>query len=310
MDKLRAMKMFVRVVEAGSFSAVARENATTQSAVSKQVVGLERALGARLLARTTRSLALTEEGQAYFAQARRLVDDVEEAESAVRAASHQLSGWLRIAGSVAFGRLVLLPIVQRFLAAHPLVKVDLRLADAFVDLTEQGIDVGIRIGELASSSMIARNVGTTRRLVLAHRDLVREMKRRGRAGVPQTPDDLHRHSCILYTELTTGSEWHFVAGPGADAPAGTRVAVVVNGSLRTNSSEVVRAGVLANLGIGYAPEWLFDEELRRGEVVALMPKWTPPPIPLHLVSPPARRHSAKVKAFGDLVAAAFAKRAT
>lgn len=164
MDRLQAMQTFVRVVESGSFSAVAREANTTQSAVSKQIAALERLLGAKLLSRTTRSLAITEEGQRYFEQAQRIVADVVEAESVVRGASQQLNGWLRVAAAVGFGRLVLLPIVQRFLAAHPGVRVDLRLNDGFVDLVEEGIDVTVRVGELADSGLLARRVGTTRRL--------------------------------------------------------------------------------------------------------------------------------------------------
>ena len=163
MDRLTAMQTFVRVVESGSFSAVARETQATQSAVSKQVAALERALGARLLSRTTRSLALTEEGERYFEQARRLVAEIAEAESSLRQGEQQLTGWLRVAASVGFGRLKLLPVVKSFLAAHPGVKIDLRLNDGFIDLVEQGIDVAVRIGELADSSLVARRIGTTRR---------------------------------------------------------------------------------------------------------------------------------------------------
>src|SRR5262245_20164837 len=160
MDRLAAMQTFVRVVESGSFSAVAREMKSTQSAVSKQVAALERALGSRLLSRTTRSLALTEEGERYFEEARRLVAEIAEAESSLRQGERQISGWLRVAASVGYGRLKLLPRVRTFLMAHPDVKIDLRLHDGFVDLVEQGIDVAVRIGELADSSLVARRIGT------------------------------------------------------------------------------------------------------------------------------------------------------
>src|SRR5262249_34844063 len=149
MDKLQAMKTFVRVVEAGSFSSVARESDATQSAVSKQVAALERELGATLLTRTTRSLALTEEGARYFEQARRLVAEIAEAESTLRTGERQLTGWLRVAASVGFGRLKLMPLVQSFLAEHPGVRIDLSLNDGFVDLVEQGIDIAVRIGQLS-----------------------------------------------------------------------------------------------------------------------------------------------------------------
>lgn len=307
MDRLQAMQTFVRVVETGSFSAVARESGATQSAVSKQVAALERALQARLLARTTRSLALTEEGERYFEEARRLVAELEEAESAVRGASQRLSGWLRVAAAVGFGRMTLLPLVQRFLQEHPGVKIDLRLSDGFVDLVEQGIDVAVRVGDLADSTLVARRVGSTRRIVVAQREWARRLQR-ARAGaprLPREPQDLLQHPCIVYTELATRNEWRFIAGPGARVAEGTVQSVRVGGNLQTNSSEVVRAAVLAGMGLGYSPVWLFTDELRSGQVVQLLGDWMAPELPMHLVSPPSRRHSTKVKAFGDLVAQAL-----
>jgi DNA-binding transcriptional LysR family regulator len=305
MDRLTAMQTFVRVVEAGSFSAVAREIGSTQSAVSKQVAALERVLGARLLGRTTRSLGLTEEGERYFEQARRLVAEVAEAESSLRAGQQRLSGWLRVAASVGFGRLKLLPVVHAFLDRHPDVRIDLRLADGFVDLVEQGLDVAVRVGQLADSSLIAQRIGTTRRLVVAHRDLVRRLQRKG-PKPPRHPDDLAAHDCLVYTELASRDNWLFVASAGANEPPGTERSVRVKGRLQTNSSEVIRAAVLAGRGIGYSPDWLFESELAAGELLTLMPGWQAPPLPLHLVSPPQRQHSAKVRAFGDFVRAALA----
>jgi DNA-binding transcriptional LysR family regulator len=296
MDRLLAMQSFVRVVESGSFSAVAREQGATQSTVSKQVAALEAVLGARLLNRTTRSLALTEEGERYFEQARRLVAEIAEAESTVRAGQQQLSGWLRVAASVGFGRLKLLPVVQSFLKAHPNVRIDLRLADGFIDLVEQGIDVAVRVGTLADSSLIARRIGTSRRQLMAHRDLVRRLQRKG-PKPPRHPDDLVHHDCIVYTELATRNAWTFIAGAGAAEAPGTERTVRVQGSLQTNSSEVIRAAVLAGIGIGYSPDWLFEAERASGEVVALMHDWQTPPLPIHLVSPPQRQHAAKVRAF-------------
>src|SRR5262249_48737044 len=153
MDKLLAMEMFVRVAETGSFSKVARQSNTTQSSISKQVAALERELDAKLLTRTTRSLALTEEGARYFEQARRLVAEIAEAEGALRQGAQELTGLLRIAAPVGFGRLKLMPLVQTFVAEHRAVKVDVRLDDRFVDLVEQGIDVAVRFGELPDSSL-------------------------------------------------------------------------------------------------------------------------------------------------------------
>lgn len=305
MDKLQAMRTFVRVVEAGSFSAVAHEANATQSAVSKQVAALERALGARLLTRTTRSLALTEEGERYFEQARRLVAEVAEAEGALLRGEQQLTGWLRVAASVGYGRLKLMPYVQSFLAEHRGVKIDLRLHDGFIDLVEQGIDVAVRIGELPDSSLIARRVGTAHRMLLAHRNYLRSLPAGSRAL--HTPDDLSHHNCIVYTELPTRNAWTFTAGPGAPDPAGTTRVVRVQGNLQTNSSEVMRASLLSGMGIGYSPTWLFDQEIASGEIQRLLPDWEMAAIPIHLVSPGERRHSAKVKAFAEHVGKAMAQ---
>jgi DNA-binding transcriptional LysR family regulator len=304
MDKLQAMQTFVRVVEAGSFSAVAHESDSTQSAVSKQVAALERTLGAKLLTRTTRSLALTEEGERYFEQARRLVAEIAEAEGALLRGEQQLTGWLRIAASVGFGRLRLMPVIQSFLAQHPDVKIDLRLHDNFIDLVELGIDVAVRIGDLPDSSLIARRVGTAQRMLMAHRDYLRALPRGTNA--PATPEDLARHNCIVYTELAMRNAWTLRAGAGAQDPVGTVRAIRVDGNLQTNSSEVIRAAVLGGMGIAYSPTWLFEEALANGEVQRILPDWETLPVPIQLVSPRERRYSGKVKAFADHVAKAWA----
>ena len=300
MDRLRAMQTFVRVVETGSFSAVAKEADATQSAISKQVAALEGELGVKLLVRSTRALSPTEDGARYFEQARRLVAEIAEAESALRKGEEELSGWLRLAASVGFGRLKLMPFVKSFLARHPAVKIDLRLDDGFIDLVEQGIDVAVRIGVLPDSRLVARRIGATRRAVLTHRNYLRSLG--DGLKPPKTPDDLAAHNCIVYTEHSARNDWIFTAGAGATDPIGTTRVVRVEGNLQTNSSEVMRASILAGMGIGYSPTWLFEAEIASGEVEELLSDWATPPVPIHLVSPNERRHSAKVKAFADYVA--------
>jgi DNA-binding transcriptional LysR family regulator len=197
-----------------------------------------------------------------------------------------------------------MPLVESFLAEHRAVKIDLRLNDGFVDLVEQGIDVAVRLGELSDSSLIARRIGTTRRWLLAHRDYLRRLPKGKRA--PRIPEDLLHHNCLVYTEVPWRNSWTFTAGPGAPEPVGTTRVVRVEGNLQTNSSEVMRASVLAGMGIGYSPTWLFDQELASGEVQHLLPDWEAAQIPIHLVSPRERRHSAKVNAFAEHVAEAIA----
>jgi DNA-binding transcriptional LysR family regulator len=297
MDRLQAMQTYVRVVETGSFSAVARELSSTQSAVSKQIAALEKYLGVRLLSRTTRALTPTDDGLRYFEEARRLVGEIGEAEAQLRHGERALSGPLRVAASVGYGLRVLLPHVQSFMRKHPDVIVDLKLDDGFVDLVEQGIDVAVRIGPLADSSLIARRIATSQRLLVAGKAYLKALGKK--EHWPRIPQDLLHHPCIVYTELRARNSWEFSTADGSS------VTVRVQGPLQTNSSEVLRASVLDGQGIGYLPDWLFDDLRRSGEVQVLMPDWQVAPIPIHLVSPAARKHSAKVRAFGDHVADAL-----
>jgi len=290
MDRLAAMQAFVRVVEAGSFSAVARSLGSTQSAVSKQVASLEAHLGMKLLSRTTRALSLTDEGQAYFETCARVVQELEDAEMALRAGEGEVLGRLRVGASVGFGRQVLFALVRDFMAKHPALQVDLQLNDGFVDVVSEGLDVAVRIGELVDSSMLAQRVGTTQRAVVASRALAAQLATEQR--LPTQPADLVQHNCIVYTGLATRNHWVFDAT--ANHPA---VTVAVQGRMASNSSEVVREAVLASLGLGFSPTWLFGPELRSGEVVRLLPHYSPHPLPIHAVYSPSRRHSAKAAIF-------------
>jgi DNA-binding transcriptional LysR family regulator len=297
MDRLRAMQTFVRVVETGSFSAVARELSTTQSSVSKQVAALEKYLGVTLLSRTTRAVTATDDGLRYFEEALRLVGEIGEAEARLRDGERSLSGSLRVAASVGHGLRVVVPHVHTFIKQHPDVRLDLKLDDGFIDLVEQGIDVAVRLGPLADSSLIARRIATSQRLLVAGK---KYLKKLGRAVLPPAiPQDLLSHPCIVYTELRARNNWEFSTADGST------VTVRVQGPLQTNSSEVMRATILEGLGIGYLPDWLLTDLLHSGEVVVLMKDWQVQPIPVHLVSPASRRHSAKVRAFGDHLANAL-----
>lgn len=297
MDRLQAMQTYVRVVESGSFSAVARELSTTQSAVSKQVAALEKYLGVRLLSRTTRAVAPTDDGLRYFELARRLVGEIGEAEADLRRSERTLVGALRVATSVGYGLRVLLPYVQSFMRKYPELRVDFKLDDGFVDLVEQGIDVAVRIGPLADSSLIARRIATSQRQLVASKKYLRTLG--GKSHWPQIPQDLLQHPCIVYTGLRSRNHWEFSTSDGSS------VSVRVQGPLQTNSSEVLRAALLEGQGIGYVPDWLLKDQVGSGDVVVLMPDWQVAPIPVHLVSPASRKHSAKVRAFGDHVTQAL-----
>jgi DNA-binding transcriptional LysR family regulator len=222
------------------------------------------------------------------------VAEVTEAEGQLRRGEQQLCGWLRLAASVGFGVRVLRPHVHSFLAAHPGVKVDLKLNDGFIDLVEHGIDVAVRIGNLADSTLVARRIGRIRRAVVASRAYVQAATAQG--TLPGIPEDLKQHPCIVYTELRTRNLWDF------STPDGSSVSVRVEGPLQTNASDIVRAAVLDGVGIAYSPTWLFQDLIDSGQVQVLLPGWQTSPLPLHLVSPPERRHAAKVRVFSEHLA--------
>jgi DNA-binding transcriptional LysR family regulator len=292
MDLTTAMKSFVRVVESGSFSAVARELGSTQPAVSKHIAWLEQRLGSRLMERTTRKLSLTQEALQYYERAKTILEQIEDAERLVRRGRSEITGELRIACSVGFGRFQIVPRLKAFLAAHPQLRIDLRMSDAMSDLLEEGIDVAIRIGEITDANLIARKLGTTHRVVVAAPAYLKGRK------LPRRPRDLAAHECVLYSGLATRNEWRF------DGPDGAQ-SVRVQGRFEVNSSEGVREAVLAGVGIGYAPAWLFADELREKTLRVLLRDYRAATLPIHGVSPPSRRFAAKIKALLDYLEAEF-----
>ncbi len=289
MDKFSSLQIFVRVAETGSFSAVAKELGKSQSSVSKSIAALEKNLGALLLNRTTRSLSLTEDGERYFEEVRRLMTEFLDAESILKRGVQQISGNLRIAASVGYGRKVLMPLVAQFLREHPDVSIDLNLKDGWIDIVEQGVDVAIRIGDLPDSSLLAKKVGITHRCLVASHDYLTSVKKT--IGIPRTPADLVKHQCVVYTELQRRNIWEF------NARDGTTEGVRVSGNFQSNSSIAIYEAGLKGMGICYSPTWLFEEEIKSGEIKVLLGDWSMRPLPIHAVYPPQRKHSAKVKAF-------------
>jgi len=287
MDRLALFRVFVRAVEVGSFTAVARELGSSQPTISRQVALLEDHLGCILFQRTTRSLTLTAEGQTFYAHAGRALEAVAEAENSVDGQTGRVAGILRLACSVVFGRLQVIPRLPRFRARYPGVRIALHMGDAFVDLVEEGIDVAIRIGANDDSSLIARRIGTSRRIVVATPDYL------ARCGVPGHPDDLRAHECIVYDQLRAGATWTFAAN-------GVPLQVPVAGPVNVNNTEGVRAAVLEGLGIGYVPAWHFvDGEIERGRLVPLLTAFEPPGQPINALYPSRRFLPARVRAAID-----------
>ncbi|MFL1460760.1 LysR family transcriptional regulator [Roseococcus sp. DSY-14] len=293
-DSLALFRCFIRVAEAGSFSAVAAELRTSQPTISRQVQALEAHLGTRLFHRTTRALSLTEDGRLFLGEARRALDTVAEAEAAVGRRRAEPSGTLRLGVAEVLGRLHLLPRMGRFLDAHPRVGLDLVLSDGFSDMVAEGLDLAVRVGALTDPGLVARRIGTTRRVVVATPGYL------AAHGWPETPQALRAHRCIAYARLAAGPAW-MLHGPDG------QVEVPLGAALRVNSTEAVRAAVLEGLGIGMVPHWHFaDGELASGRVVRLLEGWEPPPQPIHAVFPTRRFLPARVRAMVEFLAAEFA----
>lgn len=293
MDRMASMAAFTKVVGAGSFSAAAREMQVSQALVTKQIQELENWLGARLLNRTTRRLSLTEVGTAFYERAARILEAVEEAKGAAGALQTVPRGRLRINAPISFGVLHLAPAVTEFLQRFPDVSVELLMNDRLVDLLEGEFDVGVRIGRLRDSSLIARKIAPIRLAVCAAPDYL------ARRGVPKAPEDLAKHDCLEYTYFESRGEWRLLN------PEGDEIVVPVSGRYLANNADVLRITAIAGGGIILCPTFIVGEDLRSGRLVRLLPDYPPPEQALHALYPPSRHLSAKVRSFVDFLVARF-----
>jgi DNA-binding transcriptional LysR family regulator len=286
MDVLAAFRVFVRVAESQSFSAVAREMGTTQPAVSRQVAALEEHLGARLIQRTTRSLGLTEDGRDLLGHARRVLDTVEEAEASVGRRHNMPGGLVRLGTSSTFGRLYVAPRIPRLLERYPELSLELRMSDGVSDIVAEGIDLAIRVSAVQDSSLVARKIGSYRRVAVASQSCIAEF------GEPQHPAELARLPCIVFTGGANPGEWRF------ESPDGP-VTVNVSGRFRTDNGEGVREAVLAGVGFAVLPIWFFGTELSDGRLQPILTGWEPPRNAISAVYPSRRNLAPRVRAVID-----------
>ena len=286
MDKLRAMATFVGIVDGGSLTAAAVALNTSLPSVVRQLAALEAALDVRLLNRTTRRLALTDEGREYYERAKRLLADVEDAEAALSARRIEPRGRLRVTASVLFGRLHVAPAVNAFIAKHPAVRVELVLLDRPVDLIEEGLDVGVRIGALPDSSLVAVAVGATRRVVCASPAY---LKRHGR---PDSPEDLARHRSVGFTGLAPDHEWVFRDGERTRR-------MKMDPLVTSNQIDVALGACLEGLGLGQFLCYQVQAATNARKLVRVLPGYEPPAVPVQVIYPGARRMSANVRALVD-----------
>lgn len=284
MDVLHGLRVFARVVDAGSFSAVAREMGVTQPTVSKIISQLEAHFGAQLIVRSTAKLKLTDAGMGFYEKGRKLLDDLAALESSVGTDSGQPSGRLRVSAPSAFGEAYLTPLLLQLLEIHPALEVDLILNDRWFDLLEEGIDVALRFGPLPDARIIARRVGVSPQACLASPGYL------AKHGEPLDLEQLEHHSCVVNRLVSPTGRWIF-HGHGGES------AVHVGGSFRSNNLESIRRAVLAGNGIAVGPIWLYYDDIREGRVRALLPDYKPAPLDINAVYLPSPYLPTKVGAF-------------
>jgi DNA-binding transcriptional LysR family regulator len=282
------MEVLVRVVETGSFSSAARQLRVKQPAVSKTISQLEERLGVSLLLRSSRGLTATEAGQKFYVRAKRSIEEADEAELAARDAGAGLTGRLRFTSGVTFGKLHIIPRLPLFLAAHPELTVEAILNDRSIDLIEEGIDVGFRMGALADSAIMARKIEHSRRLVLGTPSYF------VKSGEPSTPAELADHQAVIFPHRSSGATWLFRRGAAEET-------ITLNDRLQISAVEGLREAVFAGLGLCIAAEWTFQPELNNGRVQQVLPAWTLPAKDLWAIFPTGRRVSAKARAFAAFI---------
>ncbi|MBB1599690.1 LysR family transcriptional regulator [Variovorax sp. UMC13] len=285
MDRLLAMEMFVRVVETGSFSKAAREFNTTQPTVTKQVAATEARLKVRLLNRNTRGVSLTEPGALYYEKCKSIVRDAQEADSIVQLRQNQAQGLLRIGTSVAFGRRVVVPLALAYMRRHPQLQLDLSFEDRYVDLIAQGIDVAIRMGKLADSSLGARYLGVNPWVMVASPAYLKKH------GTPRRAQDLGAHVALVYSSVVGDEFWRM------HTPKGDPVTVPVSGRFRSNNLSAVLAAARDGLGIALMPRYVASESLAAGKVLAVLVDHSLPEQEIHAVFPSPKLLPGKVSGF-------------
>jgi DNA-binding transcriptional LysR family regulator len=292
MDTLRAMHLFTRTLELGSLTAAAREFGMTQPTVSKLLSQLERHLGVRLFERSTRGLSPTEQGQRFHADAKAVLEQYEAAVSAVQGMQGRATGQLRINAPVALGQHRINAMVQRFLAEHPGIDVELILNDRYADLVEEGVDIAFRLGGTLPPDAVGRHLATVERFLVA------APAYSARRGVPALPGDLAAHDVVRFA-WTPGNSIDLLRGD-------ERVRCAVSSRFRANNALAIREALAMGSGIGICPDWLVRDLLDSGALVRILPEWSAPPQDLYMLTPSRRYQPARTRMFVDFAAAQFA----
>src|SRR5712671_6729571 len=288
MDRLDAMQAFVAVADLQGFAPAARKLGLSPSAVTRLIAALEERLGARLLQRTTRKVALTDVGARYLERVRGILAEVEEAEGAAEGERTRPGGRLVVSAPVGFGRLHVSPLVSEYLKRYPEVSGDLRLSDRMINLVEEGVDLAVRIGHLADSSLVARHVGEMRRIVVASPGYLKTH------GQPRTPEAVASHRTILFGAMSASPDWRFVSD-------GREIRIAPTPRLTTNSADAAIQYAAQDGGLTRVLAYQAADAIRNGRLKIVLAKFEQPALPIHIVYQTSRLLSAKVRTFIDLV---------
>ncbi|PCE25023.1 LysR family transcriptional regulator [Paraburkholderia acidicola] len=290
MDSLQSMRLFTRVVELGSFSAAAREEDMSQPTMSKIIAALERSLGVRLLERTTTSLTPTEEGKRFYERSKRVIEEYVDAVADAQGRTQRLAGTLIVNAPVGLGELHLNGLFLEFLAQYPEIEIELILNDRVVDLVEEGVDVAIRLGSVLPPNVVARQIASSPRVLVASPDYIE------RNPKVRRPEDLVKHEYLRFAGVSFGAQMEF-------SRAAEKVVVEVGGRYRVNSSLALRQCFLAGAGLGTAGAWLVQDLIDTGALVRLLPKWQMASQPVHLVYPSRRYQPLRTRTLLQFLAA-------
>jgi len=294
MDRVGDLSLFLRVLDLGTISAAARSLGLSVAVASQRLKRLERELGVALLHRTTRQLHATPEGAALAAQGRVLVEDLEALTSGLRQAANEVSGTLRVTMPASFGRQYVSPLLPEFLTRHPRIKLSVNLSDELIDLVGAGFDLGIRVGALGDSGLVARQLATNQRVLCASPAYLKQH------GHPRHPKDLARHECLLLVG-TSGPQdiWRFADGNGGE------IVQRMRSRFESNTGELLRDAAVAGVGIAIHSLWHVHDELQRGQLQVVLPKYPITTTGIHAVMPQRRMVPPRVRAFVDFLAEHF-----
>lgn len=292
MDLFASMKVYVAVVDGGSFAAAADKLDISRAMASKQIQKLEEHLATRLLNRTTRRLSLTETGREFYERSTQIMDDVEEAEQIAGQMTRRPQGVLRVTIPLSYGQHRLAAIIGAYTQVYPQVQLDISLSDRKADLIEDCFDLAIRIGALPQSDLIARKIGGVRSIVCAAPAYLT------RHGAPQTPTDLAHHACLGYTLSGTGTAWR-LEGPGGP------LTIPISGPIRADNGDIIRLAALGGTGILFQPHFIVDDDIREGRLMQVLPEWQSAELGVYALYPSRKHLSAKVRTFVDFLAAAL-----